>query len=304
MVRSTSVERREDLTAARSFAAYQGDEHRTADERGHDADLQLARAHDGAAEYVGEQQQGRSEEHRVRQHPPVVGTHQAAGGMRNGKADESDRASRRGRRATEQHDRQRREGPHPPDMRPERPAGVVAERQRVEGTRDGQRQHGADGEERQQLQHHVHRPPRQRADDPEPELVECGGVEGDHCLGERDQGERHGRARERHPDRARTAPAAGSQRVDQDRGDGRAGKGEPHVRPEARQAEERDRGDHCGGGSGVDAEDAGVGEWIAGQRLHQRAGEAERGAGGEAEQRPGDPELADDLVVGGRPRMA
>ena len=42
--------------------------------------------------------------------------------------------------------------------------------------------------------------------------------------------------------------------------------------------------DHREGGAGVDAEDARVGQRVAGQALHERAGEAEGGADGEAEE--------------------
>ena len=49
-------------------------------------------------------------------------------------------------------------------------------------------------------------------------------------------------------------------------------------------------------GAGVDAQQARVGERVAGQRLHQRAGQAQRGAHEHAGRRPGDPQVADDQL--------
>ena len=64
-------------------------------------------------------------------------------------------------------------------------------------------------------------------------------------------------------------------------------------------AEQAD-GDHDGRRRpGVDAEQARVGERIARERLHQRAGEAERGADGDAEQRARQPEVRDDRRIAG-----
>ena len=48
------------------------------------------------------------------------------------------------------------------------------------------------------------------------------------------------------------------------------------------------------GGARLDAEDPGVGQRVAGERLHERAGEAERDADGEAHQRPRHAQLAHD----------
>ena len=91
-------------------------------------------------------------------------------------------------------------------------------------------------------------------------------------------------------------PVAIGQRVDDDSGDEAAdqrtrGDG---VIPAA------DSGDHdeCAGvGAGVDADDVGAAERIPGQRLKDRAGDAERGADQQRHQHPGHPPFQDDDAV-------
>ena len=58
------------------------------------------------------------------------------------------------------------------------------------------------------------------------------------------------------------------------------------TKPDGRgDAEERDGGEHRDGRAGVDAEQAGVGERVAGEALHQRAGDRQGGAGEHADDR-------------------
>ena len=80
-------------------------------------------------------------------------------------------------------------------------------------------------------------------------------------------------------------------------GEGGAGEGEPHVAEQRRQAEAVDADDDEQGGAGVDAEDAGIGQRVAGEALHDRAADAERGAGEQADDGAGDAQRADDQVV-------
>ena len=64
------------------------------------------------------------------------------------------------------------------------------------------------------------------------------------------------------------------------------------VRPKPVDADDDEQG-----GAGVDAEDAGVGERVAGEALHDRAADAERGAGEQADDGARDPQRAHDQVV-------
>ena len=78
-------------------AAHQRDEERRADQRGDDADLELAGPGDDPADDVGAEQQDRREHRRVRQDPAVVGPGDRPGDVRHGQPDERDRAGRRRR---------------------------------------------------------------------------------------------------------------------------------------------------------------------------------------------------------------
>ena len=124
----------------------------------------------------------------------------------------------------------------------------------------------------------VGRPPGQRPDGPEPELVER--VDVDQQDGRRDRPEQRGQrgAGEGELHRRRALASERAEGVDDHRGDRRPGEREPHVPEQRRQAEPVDPDDDEQRGAGVDAEDAGVGERVAGEALHHRAAGAERGA--------------------------
>jgi hypothetical protein len=124
-----------------------------------------------------------------------------------------------------------------------------------------------------------------------------------HRVGDREQGGADRRAGQRQPFRrgARTAPRA--EQVDHHEGAGRPGEGEPDVPGQRADAEHPD-GQHDGrGGAGVDAEDARVGQRVAGERLHQRTGQAEGDPRGQADQRPRDAQVLDDREVPGAGRV-
>ena len=89
---------------------------------------------------------------------------------------------------------------------------------------------------------------------------------------------------------------ARADRVDRHRRDRRAEEGEPDRagragQPEGEREHDRRRG------ARVDAEQAGVGQRVARQRLHQRAGDADRRADHDAQQGPRHAQAADDRLV-------
>ena len=100
------------------------------------------------------------------------------------------------------------------------------------------------------------------------------------------------------PPRPPAMPSANTR----DAGDEGAGQAEPDVGEQAGGAEQDDRGDHRERRALRDAEQAGVGERVAGVALHERAGDAEREPGQHAEHGPGDAQRADDDVVLGAGR--
>ena len=98
-----------------------------------DPDLDLARAGDHPSDDIGTEQQDRSQDRGVDQYPPVVGSGDGAGDVRDGQADEPDRAGRCGSGSDEQDDRQ-----HGEDPAPGRPAApTTAPRRRRGRTRSG-----------------------------------------------------------------------------------------------------------------------------------------------------------------------
>ena len=83
----------------------------------------------------------------------------------------------------------------------------------------------------------------------------------------------------------RAVAAQGRDAVDRRRGDGGTDEGEREELAHPGEPEGRHPDDHREGGAGVDAEDAGVGQRVAGQALHERPRQPEGGADGEAEER-------------------
>ncbi len=90
-------------------AADQVDEDRAADQRHHDADLQLAGAYDDPADHVGDHAASSPPMQRgVRDHPAVVDAGEEPGDVRDDEADEHDRAARGGGGAGQHHHAERR----------------------------------------------------------------------------------------------------------------------------------------------------------------------------------------------------
>ena len=125
--------------------------------------------------------------------------------------------------------------------------------------------------------------PADGADHPEPVLVEGVGVPHDDRGRDGAEERAHGGAREHQRDRVGAAPG----RADREHGGRReagSGEGEPHVaaqRPPRRTR--RSPMTTAQRRAGLDAEQAGVGQRVAGVTLHQRAGDAERHADGDGE---------------------
>ena len=92
----------------------------------------------------------------------------------------------------------------------------------------------------------------------------------------------HGGSREHQRDRVGTA-AGRPDREHRGRREAGSCEGEPRVPAHVLHAEREDRDDHRAGRARLDAEQAGVGQRVAGVALHQRAGDAERRADGDGE---------------------
>ena len=81
------------------------------------------------------------------------------------------------------------------------------------------------------------------------------------------------------------AAVSGSDEPDQGGSCGSPGNGQPDVLDWCRQAQVGDTDEDSESGPGVDAENSWIGQGIAGQRLHEDAGECEGGSGHQAEDR-------------------
>ena len=142
-----------------------------------------------------------------------------------------------------------------------------------------------DGDEREQLGGHVGVAPGERADGPEAVLVERRLVEQGDGAGERAEQRRQCGAGQCEAHGVGAAASHRSERVDEDRGDRRTDEREPHQPEHVGDREGPDREHDGERGAGVHAEQAGVGQRVAGDALHQRAGHAEGGADHDREHR-------------------
>ena len=88
------------------------------------------------------------------------------------------------------------------------------------------------------------------------------------------------------------SPPERRDRVHRHHGHRGAGEGEPEEGRERGHPEDRHRQHHRERRAGVDAEDAGVGQRVAGEALHQGPGEPEGGADGEGQAGAGDRAIA------------
>ena len=96
--------------------------------------------------------------------------------------------------------------------------------------------------------------------------------------------------------RASASATDGAQGVDQDGDNTRPEQGEPDIRQGRGQTQHAHRHGDRKGGTGVDPEDAGIGERVAGERLDQRA-ICERRPHDETDHSPGESRLVDHQVI-------
>jgi len=186
----------------------------------------------------------------------------------------------------------------------ERGGQVVAQRHRVERWPEEGGEQQPCGDERDDGSRDIPPPVVERAGLPDLQDLERLGVgesDGRHDAGEhrteRDAGEGEpGRAR-------RTAADRADQRHDH-RGDERAEKGEPEVSLRAGHPEQTDGERDEEGRTGVDPEDARVGEWVARHRLDDGTGHPQRHAGGEPDHGAGQAQVEHGGGIAARHRQA
>ncbi|GAB3847978.1 hypothetical protein GCM10027610_068820 [Dactylosporangium cerinum] len=106
-------------------------------------------------------------------------------------------------------------------------------------------------------------------------------------------------AGEQQPHRRGGSAADGGEGVDEHHRHDDAGEGEPDVGGDAGQAEQPDRDHDEQPRARVDPEDLRVGEGVAGDRLDDGAGDAERGADEDRQDGPRHPQVPHDRLVGG-----
>jgi len=123
----------------------------------------------------------------------------------------------------------------------------------------------------------------ERADHPVPvAVVDLLGAVDENEVGQGHEDDGEGGAGKHEPYRV-GAGAQAAEQVDDGSGDSRAEDAEPHVGGRLGHAEERDAGGDGGRRPGVDAEQSRVGQRVAGERLHDRAGDAQADADHDAE---------------------
>ena len=138
----------------------------------------------------------------------------------------------------------------------------------------------------------------QRARLPEAQLVVDVRVKQGDTAGKPFQHRRQGDPREGQANRAQLAAALAAGKGYQQRGAERAAKGHQQLLLRRGETKQRRAQHDSEAGAGVDAEDPGVRQRVAGQRLHQRAGQTQRAAGqqpGEGSRQPG---IKDDGAIG------
>ena len=224
----------------------------------------------------------------------VLGEH--PGGVWHHQAEEDHRADHGDRRAGQQHHRD-----DPPQAYEAEPAAeggghVVAEGEAVECGRGGQRQYRADRQERQQAADDGAVLVREGARGPEAVAVQGVGIGEDDRVGEREQQEGDGDSGQREFDRRRARAARPAEQEDQHAGAERTGEGEPDRAVQRTDPEQGDGHHDSEGRARADAEDAGVGERVSGEGLHERAGEPQGRARGGGEDGARYPDGPDDVV--------
>ncbi|MND30069.1 hypothetical protein D3C80_205950 [compost metagenome] len=105
-------------------------------------------------------------------------------------------------------------------------------------------------------------------------------------------------AGQRQANRVQAAAAQCADQRHQQGGKHRAGKGEPQIFADVSGTKESDAQYHGKPRAGVNAENAGVGQRIAGEGLHQHAGQAQGDTRQHADQRARQPGVGNDGAVG------
>ncbi len=255
-----------------------------------------------AADHVGDQEQRRAEHGRVGEHPALVGPADRPAGVRHRQAEEVHRPGGGGGGAAQQGHRDRAADARAPDARSQRPRGVVAEGERVQGARQRERQQGADGHEGHDRVELCAAAAAQCPHRPEVELLEQPHVAERDAVDDGGQRRRQRCAGEREADRRGAAAAGGPDRVDGDRGERGTDEREPDRPRRARHAE-RQRDDDRRRRARVHAQQPGIGQRVARERLHQSTGDADGRADDHPEQRARHADAVDDRGVLGPPAM-
>ncbi len=206
--------------------------------------------------------------------------------MRHGQAHESDRPRSGGGRPAQQGDRERAQCPGTADAGTQPTSGVLAERERVQRMGQAERKDDPDDDERCQCGELGRSPAGQRSDLPEPKLVESTGIQQDDGIRERAQhgaGRRSGEYQLLGPDRAASGRA---EQVDEYGDRTGAREREPDVTRRPGYPQVGDCDDDRRGGTQVHAEQTGVSQRVAGQRLCQRPRRAQRRTHQQAENGP------------------
>ena len=221
-------------------------------------------------------------------------TDESASGVRGEQADEDERTRERRRRAAQQDDARKGECARRAQSEAEPARDIVSQGEGVERSREERGEDAAEEKEGYERGRELEVAPRERADRPEAIPIERRRVAQEHERRERGQPRRHGGAGDDEHGRRREGAGRRGHDRDEHRGQECA---EQRTRGDAERrahAEHRDRDDDGERGARVDAEQARVGDGVAGDALHDRPGEAQRGARGEADERTGDAQLDDD----------
>ncbi len=200
---------------------------------------------------------------------------QHAQDVRHDESDEADGPGRRGGGSAQQGDGDERGDAHDAEAGAEGRGLLVAEGQRVETAPAGRGDDEPGGDERTDPGEREHVALGEGAEGPEAVGVEDVGVA--HGDGAGDRVERRGECDAgEHEARDADPRAAPGHRPHEHGGRGRADEREPHMAGDGAHAPDRDGRDDGEGGSRVDAQHARLGEGVAGERLHDDTGRAER----------------------------
>ena len=284
---------------------HHGQEDGATDEGCDDAGLHLRGNDEDAPQDVGPQEQDRPGHEGDRQQLALVGPQGKPQHLRHHEPDEGYRADGRRRRPAQERDGGQRQGARPCGAHPQGPGLLLPQRQGIEGQPGGQGKHEADGEEGADPHQQAGVAPSERAQDPEAVGVEgLGVVHGDGAGdGAQAGSQRHpGQHQARRP----CVGAAAGHEVDESCGQSRPGEGEPEVAADVVDSQDGQRQDDGEGGAGVDAEDSGLGQWVAGQSLHDdsrdgQGGPDDDGQNGARHAHPPDDDGGDGLPLPGEP---